>query len=147
MSSVHDRSEDDAVDGAASGGNQPSSDSQGFVFAGADGRFVTPELIELRPLPRRTPTWLKTALAAAGLGVAVIGWSLYGGSSSEPVETAAVPMARSDDELAEAKLAEEQRRHSTEVESKEVQQHASVSHNDRDPLVQDLLARERARAT
>jgi hypothetical protein len=112
----------------------------------------TPELIELRPLPRRTPTWLKTGVAAAGLGVAVIGWSLYGGASSGHIETAALPPLQADDERDELKLAQQQAVKYQELleeerhHNKELEQHAAVSHGGRDPLVQDLLARERARA-
>jgi len=97
---------------------------------------ATPELIELRPLPRRAPAWLKTGLAAVGLGVAVIGWSLYDGAGREHIETSILPPLSSDHEQAEIELAH----------GKGLEQHAAVGHNGRDPLVHDLLARERARA-
>jgi hypothetical protein len=101
-----------------------------------DTTTSTPELIELRPLPRGLPAWLKIGLAAAGLAAAVIGWSLYG-ASSEHIETAALPPLRSDKEPVELKVA-----HRAQPEH-----HAAASHNGRDPLVQDLLAREHARNT
>jgi hypothetical protein len=89
--------------------------------SGSAPRSFTPELIDLRPLTRRAPAWLKTGLAAAGLGVAVIGWSLCGDPSPMHIETSILPPLSAEHEQAERKTA-----HSEE-------------------LVHDLLARERAR--
>jgi hypothetical protein len=100
---------------------------------------TTPELIDLRPLPKPMPVWLKTGLAAA-LAVAVVGWSLYGGAGSEHIETATLPPIRSNDEQSELKLAQQQAAKYQELLEAERQQ------GNRDPLVQDLLARERARS-
>jgi hypothetical protein len=90
-------------------------------ISGSAPRSFTPELVDLRPLPRRLPMWLKTGLAAAGLGGAVIAWLLYGDPSPPHIETSILPPLSSEHEQAERKPA-----HS-------------------DELVHDLLARERAR--
>jgi hypothetical protein len=91
-------------------------------ISGSAPRSITPELIDLRPLPKRMPMWLKTGLAAAGLGGAIITWSLYGDPGPAHIETSILPPLSAEHEQAERKPA-----HSEE-------------------LVHDLLARERARA-
>src|SRR5215475_14870784 len=90
--------------------------------SGSAPRSFTPEVIDLRPLPKRMPMWLKTGLAAACLGGAMIAWSLYGDPSPVHIETSILPPLSSDHAEAERKPA-----HGGE-------------------LVHDLLARERARA-
>ncbi len=134
------------------GGHQRSRDSQGFTFAEINDSPATPQLIELRPLPRPTSPWLKAGLAAGGLATAaVVGWSLYSNFGSAQVETANVSTVRSDDQLAGLKLAQQQvaknqgRLEEERRRSKEFEQQAAASHTDRDPLVHDLLVRERAR--